>query len=102
MLTMMLVAALQAATPAPAPAPAVVAEAVETEFPRNDKDMNGRLSRAEFAAWMVRLKAQSDPSTRPDAPATQAWVASAWRLADRDRSAGVTRAELTGFFSGTT
>jgi hypothetical protein len=98
MLMMMLVAALQVAEPAPAPA--VVAEAVKTEFPRNDKDMNGRLSREEFATWMVRLKAQSDPSTRPDAPATQAWVASAWRLADRDRSAGVTRAELTGFFSG--
>ena len=48
---------------------------------------------------MVRLKARSDPALQVEAPATKAWLAGAWRLADSDRNAGVTAAELTGFLS---
>lgn len=95
--------------PAPTPTPPddmtaqaaqpALADVVESEFPSYDRDGDGKLSRAEFAAWMVALKARADPSTRADAPATRQWLAGAFASADKDRSAGVTEAELTGFLT---
>lgn len=76
-----------------------VADLVESEFPSYDKDSDGKLSRTEFSAWMVALKAKSDPKASATAPATKTWVAGAWTTADKDKSASVTKAELTGFLS---
>ena len=78
---------------------AVVAEAVESSFPVADVNADGTLSRTEFGRWLTALKARSDPSARSGSARTNAWVTSAFRLADRDGNAGVTPAELTGFFS---
>lgn len=101
-------AAPAAATPTPA-APATasapvnpadaVAQAVDTQFATYDRNGDGRLNRAEFEAWMVALKTQSDPSTSAAAPATKKWLAGAFATADKDRNAIVTRAELTGYLS---
>ena len=49
---------------------------MDTRFSDTDKD--GKLSKAEFAQWMVALKSQSDPSTKADAPATKKWVGTAF------------------------
>lgn len=94
------------ASPAPATAPArpaatgaEVASIVDGEFPAYDGDHDGRLSQAEFAAWMVALKTVSDPSTRADAPAVRQWVGAAFAQADADGSRSLTRAELTGFLT---
>jgi hypothetical protein len=98
----------QAAPAAPADATAAaepkaggdqVASVVEQEFPSYDKDGDGKLSQAEFAAWMVTLKTASDPSTKADAPATKTWVNAAFAQADTDKSKSLTKTELTGFLS---
>jgi hypothetical protein len=76
-----------------------VASVVDQEFPSYDKDGDGKLSQAEFAAWMVTLKTASDPSTKADAPATKTWVNAAFAQADTDKSKSLTKTELTGFLS---
>ena len=78
---------------------AVVAAAVQTEFASHDLDGDGKLSRAEFDAWMVQLRAKRDRHPRADARANRAWADKAFAQADRDRNAGVTAAELTGFLT---
>lgn len=78
---------------------AVVAAAVQAEFPSHDLDGDGKLSRAEFDAWMVQLRTRRDPHPRADARANRAWADRAFAQADRDRNAGVTAAELTGFLT---
>lgn len=91
------------AQPADAAAPAAtgdqVASVVDQEFPTYDKDGDGKLTRAEFGAWMVALKAKSDPKASADAPATKTWVAGAFKQADTDQSSSVSRTELTGFLN---
>ena len=96
----MLIAMLLAAAPVPAvlePANDRVEQAVTTAFPSHDTDGNGKLSRAEFAAWMLSLKAQANPRKRSDGPAARKWVAGAFALADVNGNATVTPDELTGF-----
>ena len=88
----MIAAALVARTPAAAD----VAAAVKTSFPARDLNGDGTLSRAEFGAWLAELKAKG-AGVRADSPRTRAWVAAAFSLADRDRNARVSEAELTGF-----
>ena len=83
----------------PASSGSQVAQIVDSEFPTYDKDGDGKLNRTEFAAWMVALKTASDPSTKADAPATRTWVAGAFAQADKDKSASLTKSELTGFLS---
>lgn len=85
--------------PAPAATPPTrtqVADAVDRQFGTYDKDADGALSKAEFAAWMTALKAQANVRDADPARAT-AWNDAAFRRADGDGSAGVTRVELTGF-----
>ena len=96
MITTMLLAAALAAQEKPLPSGPALAAVVEQAFPAHDTNGDGKLSRAEFTAWMVALKARSDPTATPASRKTRAWVASAFALADKDRSAGVTKAELTG------
>lgn len=98
----MLIALLLAAAPAKVPArsshqPSAdqVAAAVDAAFPSYDLNGDGRLSPAEFAAMMTRLKERGDPKV----PATRAWVRGAFASADKDRSRSVTRQELFGFLT---
>jgi hypothetical protein len=76
-----------------------VAQIVDAEFPTYDKDSDGNLNSAEFAAWMTALKMKSDPSTKADSPATKKFNTAAFAQADTDKSKSVTKAELTGFLS---
>ena len=96
LLTLLLAAPAVARGTDPLPTGEALAAVVEREFPAHDRDADGKLDRTEFSAWMVALKARSDPATRASSPKTKAWIAGAFALADRDRSAGVTEAELTG------
>ena len=48
---------------------------------------------------LVALKEKSDPSTKPDSPATKAWVTQAFASADKDKSKSLSKTELTGFLS---
>ena len=76
------------------PAPTDVTAAVRSEFATRDLNGDGILSRAEFGAWLAELRAKG-ANTKADAPETRIWVTAAFARADRDRSAGVTEAELT-------
>lgn len=76
-----------------------IAQVVDTQFPTYDKDGDGKLSKAEFAQWMVALKSQTDPSTKAEAPATKKWVGTAFAQADTDKDKTVSKTELTGFLS---
>lgn len=91
-----------ATEPAPsgtAATPAQVAQIVDQEFPTYDGDGNGDLSDAEFAAWMKKLRAATDPSADPESAEVKAWIGQAYAAADADKSGGVNKAELTAFLS---
>lgn len=94
--------ATAAATPAPAsPAAAPgaqVADVVNSEFGTYDKNKDGKLSQAEFGAWMTALRTKADPSLRDDA-ANKAWVAQAFSQADSDKSKSISKDELTNFLA---
>lgn len=105
-----------APTPAPSPTPTpsdspppdtaaaqpsgdAVAQAVNTQFATYDKDSDGALSKAEFAAWMTALKA-STPAAAAETPAQKtAWNDAAFKQADGDKSATVSKVELASFLS---
>ncbi len=92
--------ATAAATPAsPAAAPgAQVADVVNSEFGTYDKNKDGKLSQAEFGAWMTALRTKADPSIKDDA-ANKAWVAQAFSQADSDKSKSISKDELTNFLA---
>ena len=79
-----------------APTQTQVAQVVDQQFGTYDKDANGALSKAEFSAWMTALKAQANAKEADPAKET-AWNDAAFRQADGDKSATVTKVELTGF-----
>ncbi len=79
-------------------APAQVVAIVSREFGAYDKNRSGALEKEEFTAWMAALKARS--VEKPGAP-TKAWTEAAFKQADVDKSANVSRVELAGFFNGT-
>ena len=89
----------QQAASEPITGAAQIAQVVNTEFPSYDKDKSGTLNESEFGAWMIALKEKSDPSTKPDSPATKAWVDQAFASADKDKNKVLTKSELTGFLS---
>jgi len=76
-----------------------IAQVIDSEFPTYDKDADGNLDKTEFGAWMVALKTASDPTTKADDPATSAWVNGAFASADTDKSALVSKGELTAYLS---
>ncbi|TCP72516.1 EF-hand domain-containing protein [Sphingomonas sp. PP-CE-1G-424] len=76
-----------------------VAQVVDTEFPTYDKNGDGKLSAAEFAGWMVALKTETDPSTKPDAPEIKKWVSAAFAQADTDKNKSLTKTEVTSFLT---
>ena len=88
-------------TPAPtdaaaAPSQSQVAQVVDQQFGTYDKNADGALSKAEFAAWMTALKSQANAKAATPAEET-AWNDAAFSQADGDKSATVTKVELTGF-----
>ena len=94
------VAAAQPATPAaPATTQDQVAQIVNLEFPKYDKDANGALDKAEFTAWMVALRKMSDPAFAAETPEGQSWLAAAFTQADADKNAGINAVELTSFLT---
>lgn len=80
-------------------ASADVAAAVASEFAAHDLNGDGTLSRAEFGTWMAELRTKGVARAKADAPETREWVTAAFTLADADRNASVTEAELTGFLT---
>jgi hypothetical protein len=91
-----------AAQPAPsgtAATPGQVARIVDQEFPTYDSDANGELNEAEFAAWMKKLRAATDPSVDTESEAVKTWIGQAYAAADADKSGGVNKAELTSFLT---
>ncbi|WP_345865186.1 EF-hand domain-containing protein [Sphingomonas qilianensis] len=76
-----------------------ITQVVNSEFPTYDKDGDGRLSSAEFGAWMVALKSAGDPTAKADNPATRTWVGQAFASADADKNKSVSKTELTGFLT---
>lgn len=91
-----------AAQPAPsgsAATPTQIARIVDQDFPTYDSDANGELNEAEFAAWMKKLRAATDPSVDTESEAVKTWIGQAYAAADTDKSGGVNKAELTSFLS---
>ena len=95
--------------PAPAPAqdsaaPAAAEPAsdpkaiIASEFPTYDKDANGALSRVEFDTWLTALKEKSGDTTMKPADKTS-WLKTAFTTADKDKSKGVSLAELTDYLT---
>ena len=83
----------------PAAGAGQVASVVDTEFPTYDANKDGKLERAEFASWMVKLKQASDPKASATSAATKSWVSAAFAQADKDKSQSITKPELVGFLS---
>ena len=83
------------AAPAPASDPKTI---IASEFPTYDKDSNGALSRAEFDAWLVALKEKAGDTAMKPADKT-AWLKTAFATADKDKSKGVSLAELTDYLT---
>ncbi|MDB5679945.1 EF-hand domain-containing protein, partial [Sphingomonas bacterium] len=91
--------AAPAAPAAAAPAPgAQIADVVSKEFPSYDKNNDGKLSKAEFGAWMFALRKASDPALKDDA-ANKTYVAGAFTTADTDKSKTVSKDELTNYLT---
>lgn len=91
--------ATQTAAAQPATGADQVASVVETEFPTYDANKDGKLEKAEFASWMVKLKQASDPKATATDAKTKSWVNSAFAQADKDKSKSVSKPELIGFLS---
>ncbi|WP_374524844.1 calcium-binding protein [Sphingopyxis sp.] len=90
------------AQPAPSGAaatPAQIAQIVDREFATYDADKSNDLNQAEFAAWMKKLRAATEPSIDPESEQVKTWVGQAWTVADADKSGAVSKEELTGFLS---
>ncbi|WP_235511855.1 EF-hand domain-containing protein [Sphingomonas sp. Leaf23] len=76
-----------------------IAQIVEAEFPKYDKDGKGQLTEKQFGEWMVALRSASEPGVTADKPEVKSWVKQAFAQADKDKSKAVTKAELTSFLS---
>ena len=78
---------------------AQIAQIVEAEFPKYDKDGKGQLTEKQFGEWMVALRSASEPGVTADKPEVKSWLKQAVAQADKDKSKAVTKAELTSFLS---
>lgn len=76
-----------------------IAQIVEAEFPKYDKQQKGELTEAQFSEWMVALRSASEPGVTGDKPEVKSWVRQAFASADTDQSKKVSKAELTSFLS---
>lgn len=92
-------AATEVAPAAAAATPTQIAQIVEKEFPAYDADANGDLNNAEFASWMKKLRAATEPGVDPESADVKTWIGQAFAAADGDKSGAVNKTELTGFLS---
>jgi len=76
-----------------------IAQIIEAEFPKYDKDGKGQLTEKQFGEWMVALRSASEPGVTADKPEVKSWIKQAFAQADKDKSKAVTKAELTSFLS---
>lgn len=76
-----------------------IAQIVEAEFPKYDKDGKGQLTEKQFGEWMVALRSASEPGVTADKPEVKSWIKQAFAQADKDRSKAVSKAELTSFLT---
>ena len=79
--------------------PTQIAQIVDKEFPTYDADANGDLNNAEFASWMKKLRAATEPGVDPESADVKTWIGQAFAAADGDKSGAVNKTELTGFLS---
>jgi len=91
----------EAAAPAPAANPQIVAF-VDQEFPQADADGDGKLSEAEFKAWITKLKlAELQAQNKPvDQAQVDTYATNAFSMTDKDSDKLVSRDDLVSFFSG--
>lgn len=92
------------ATPAPAPSapsnPQVVTF-VDQQFPIADADKDGKVTAAEFTAWITALKtAEQQKAGQVDAAAARTYAEKALAKADGDKDGTLTKTELVKFFGG--
>ena len=78
---------------------AQIGQIVGREFPSYDADKSNDLNQSEFAAWMKKLRAATEPSVDPESEQVKTWIGQAWTIADADKSGAVSKEELTGFLS---
>lgn len=76
-----------------------IAQIVEAEFPKYDKDGKGQLTEKQFGEWMVALRSASEPGVTADKPEVKSWIKQAFAQADKDKSKAVSKAELTSFLT---
>lgn len=76
-----------------------IAQIVETEFPNYDGDKDGQITKDEFGKWMVALRSASEPGTNAESAEVKTWIGNAFATADTDKSAKVSKTELTSFLS---
>lgn len=87
------------ATPAAPANPAdQVAQVVDSQWATYDGNGDGKLSKAEFVAWMTALRAQA-PGGDKSAAETRKWADTAFAQTDTDKSKSVSKDELTAFLS---
>lgn len=89
----------QSAPSGSAATPAQVAQIVDKEFPTYDADSSAELSEVEFAGWMKKLRAASEPTVDVESAEVQTWIGQAWGAADADKNGTVSKEELTAFLS---
>lgn len=95
----------ETATTEPAPAEGTpasasqVAQIIDREFPAYDADSSAELSEVEFAGWMKKLRAASEPTVDVESAEVQTWIGQAWSAADADKNGTVSKEELTAFLS---
>jgi hypothetical protein len=87
-----------AATPATNSSDAVAA-VVSADWAKYDADNDGKLSKAEFGAWMTALREQN-PAQKAAVKDPEAWTTAAFAMADKDKSGAVSKTELEGFLKG--
>jgi len=88
------------AAPGQQPANATqIAAVVDQGFPTYDKDADGSLKAEEFSSWMVALRSASEPAFKGESAADKQWLSAALTQADKDKSGGVNKEELTTFLT---
>lgn len=92
-------AAAEAPPAGNAATPTQIAQIVDKEFPTYDADASGDLNNAEFATWMKKLRAATEPGVDPESADVATWIGQAFAAADGDKSGAVNKTELTGFLS---
>jgi len=76
-----------------------IAAVVDQGFPTYDKDADGSLKAEEFSSWMVALRSASEPAFKGESAADKQWLSAALTQADKDKSGGVNKEELTTFLT---